>query len=72
MTIKLGQKITDNDDDLHRGPKSTEVKYGNLCSMVSTFGSHWTQATDDDDLYGGQKSTGVKYSKLSSMATKRG
>ena len=30
MTIKLGQKITDDDYDLHRGQRSTEVKCGYL------------------------------------------
>ena len=27
-----------NDDDLHRGQSSSEVKYGKLCAMVSIFG----------------------------------
>ena len=38
MATKLGQKITDDDDDLHRGYRSTEVKCGNLCHMATTFG----------------------------------
>ena len=35
---KLGQKITDDNDDLHRGQRSTEVKCGNLCYIATTFG----------------------------------
>ena len=35
---KLGQKITDDNDDLHRAQRSTEIKCGNLCFMDTTFG----------------------------------
>ena len=38
MATKFGQKITDDDDDLHRGQGSTEVKCGNLCCVAVTFG----------------------------------
>ena len=27
-----------DDDDLHGGQRSTEVKYGNLCAMATIFG----------------------------------
>ena len=32
---KLGQKITDDNDDLYRGQLSTEVKFGNLCNTAT-------------------------------------
>ena len=32
---KLGQKITDDNDDLYRGQMSPEVKCGNLCYMAT-------------------------------------
>ena len=39
MATKLGQMIISYDnDDLHRGERSTEVKYVNLCYMATTFG----------------------------------
>ena len=27
-----------NDDDLHRGQRSSEVKWGKLCDMATIFG----------------------------------
>ena len=27
-----------NDDDLHGGQRSSEVKYGNICTMATIFG----------------------------------
>ena len=27
-----------NDDDLHGGQRSSEVKYGNICAMATIFG----------------------------------
>ena len=35
---KLGQMISHDNDDLHRGQRLTEVKYVNLCYMATTFG----------------------------------
>ena len=35
---KLSLKIIDDNDDLHRGQRSTEVKYGNLYYIIATFG----------------------------------
>ena len=29
-----------NDDDLHRGPGSTEVKHGKLCYMATKLGQN--------------------------------
>ena len=49
---KLGQQITDDNDDLHRGQRSTEVKYG--VQYRPTWLPHLVrctviQAKDDDD-----------------------
>ena len=43
MTTKLGQKkplmqARDDDDDLHRGQRSSEVKWGKLCAMATISG----------------------------------
>ena len=42
MTTNLGQKKplmqTRDDDDLHRGQRSSEVKWGKLCAMATIFG----------------------------------
>ena len=27
-----------NDDDIHGGQRSSEVKYGNICAMATIFG----------------------------------
>ena len=54
MATKLGQMISYDNDDLHRGQKSTEVKYVNLL-----YGYHiWLnipliQGKDHDDLHEG-------------------
>ena len=54
-----------NDDDLHRGQRSSEVKRGKLYAMATIFGQKESlmQAMNDDDLHEGQRSTEVKYSK---------
>ena len=55
-----------NDDDLHGGQRSSEVKYGN----IMCHGYHiWSkellmQVWNDDDLRGGQRSSEVKCGKL--------
>ena len=38
MATKLGQKITNDYNDLHRGERSTEIRCGNQCYMATTFG----------------------------------
>ena len=44
MTTKLGQKeplmqaYDDDDDDLHRGLRSSEVKCSKLCAMATKIG----------------------------------
>ena len=37
MATKLGQMISYDNDDLHRGQRSTEVKCVNLCNMTTAF-----------------------------------
>ena len=62
-----------NDDDLHGGQRSSEVKCGKVCATATIFGqkSCWSmQVKNDDDLHGGQRSTEVKHSKLCYMAIK--
>ena len=47
-----------DDDDLHRGQRSSEVKSSKLCAMVTKLGQQITD--DNDDLHRGQRSTEVK------------
>ena len=51
-----------NDDDLHGGQRSSEVKCGKLCAMATKLGQKnpWCKFNDDDDLHGGQRSSEVK------------
>ena len=60
-----------NDDDLDRGQRSSEVKWGKLCAMATIFGPKEAlmQAENDDDFDGGQRSSEVKWGKLCAMAT---
>ena len=60
-----------NDDDLDGGQRSSEVKWGKLCTMATIFGPKEVlmQAENDDDLDGGQRSSEVKWGKLCAMAT---
>ena len=62
-----------DDDDLHEGQRSSEVKCDKLCSMATKLGSKESlmQVYDDDDLHGGQRSSEVKGSELCAMVTKR-
>ena len=55
-----------NDDDLHGGQRSSEVKWGKLCDMATIFGQKKLvmQVKNDDDLHGGQRSSEVKCGKL--------
>ena len=55
-----------NDDDLHRGQRSSEVKWCKLCDMATIFGKKELvmQVKNDDDLHGGQRSSEVKCGKL--------
>ena len=45
---KLGQKITDDNDDLYRGQRQTELKCG---IYVTWSGVPLIQVKDDDDLH---------------------
>ena len=38
IATELGQMISYDNDDLHRGQRSNEVKCVNLCYMATTFG----------------------------------
>ena len=54
----------ENDDDLHGGQRSSEVKY-NMCHGYHIWSKELLmQVTNDDDLHGGQKSSEVKCGKL--------
>ena len=55
MATKLGQAISYDNDDLHRGQRSTEVKCVNLCYMATTFGQIYQliQGKDHNDLHEG-------------------
>ena len=68
MTTKLGQKgplmQVNDDDDLHRFQRSSEVKCGKLCPMVTKASSY-----DNDDLHRGQRTTEVKCVNLCYIAT---
>ena len=61
----------ENDDDIDRGQRSSEVKWGKLCTIATIFGlkEALKQAENDDDLDGGQRSPEVKWGKLCAMAT---
>ena len=59
-----------NDDDLHGGQRSSEVKYGNLCSRLPYLVKRIANAIkNDDDLHGGQRSSEVKCGKVCAMPT---
>ena len=54
-----------NDDDLHGGQRSSEVKYGNMCHGYHIWSKELLmQVKNDDDLHGGQRSSEVKCGKL--------
>ena len=62
-----------DDDDLHGGQRSSEVKCDKLCSTAKTWSEEsLMEVYDDDDLHGGQRSSEVKGSKLCTMVTKLG
>ena len=54
-----------NDNDLHGGQKSSEVKY-NMCHGYHIWAKELLMQVknDDDDLHGGQRSSEVKWGKL--------
>ena len=49
-----------NNDDLNEGQRSSKVKYGKLCAMVTKSEKPLMQVKYDDDLHGGQRSTEIK------------
>ena len=51
-----------DDDDLHEGQKSSEVKCGKRCTLVTKLGQKESlmQVYDGDDLHEGQRSSEVK------------
>ena len=54
-----------NDDDLHGGQRSSEVKY-NMCHGYHIWSKELLMQVknDDDDLHGGQRSSEAKCGKL--------
>ena len=68
------QVYDDDDDDLHEGQRSSEVKCGKLCTMVTKLGQKESmmQVCDGDDLHESQRSSDVKCGKLCTMVTKLG
>ena len=63
-----------DDDDLHEGQRSSEVKCGKRCTLVTKLGQKESlmQVDDGDDLHGGQRSSEVKCGKFCNMVTKLG
>ena len=54
-----------NDDDLHGGQRSSEVKYGNMCHGYHIWSKELLmQVKNEDDLHRGQRSSEVKCGKL--------
>ena len=54
-----------NDDDLHGGQRSSEVKCGNICTVATIMSKELLmQVKNDDDLHGCQRSSEVKCGKL--------
>ena len=54
-----------NDDDLHGGQRSSEIKYGDMCHGYRICSKELLmQVKNDDDLHGGQRSSEVKCGKL--------
>ena len=52
-----------DDDDLHEGQRSSEVKCGKRCTLVTKLGQKESlmQVYDGDDLHGGQRSNVVNF-----------
>ena len=61
-----------DDDDLHEGQRSSEVKCCKRCTLVTKLGQKESpmQVYDGDDLHEGQRSSEVKCGKLCTMVTK--
>ena len=60
-----------DDDDLHEGQRSSEVKCGKHCTLVTKLGQKESlmQVYDGDDLHEGQRSSEVKCGKHCTMVT---
>ena len=62
-----------DDDDLHGGQRSSEVKCRNTVLWLPNLEETLVQVyDDDDDLHEGQRSSEVKCGKLCTMITKLG
>ena len=76
MATKLSEETLVHvyDDDLHEGQRSSEVKCGKRCTLVTKLGQKESlmQVYDGDDLHEGQRSSEVKCGKLCTMVTKLG
>ena len=70
----LVQVYDDDDDDLHEGQRSSEVKCGKRCTLATKLGQEESlmQVDDGDDLHEGQRSSEVKSGKFCTMVTKLG
>ena len=60
-----------DDDDLHEGQRSSEVKCGKRCTLVTKLGQKESlmQVYDGGDLHEGQRSSEVKCGKHCTMVT---
>ena len=61
-----------DDDDLHGGQRSSEVKCGNYVIWLPNLEETLVQVYDDDDLHEGQRSSEVKCGKRCTLVTKLG
>ena len=62
-----------DDDDLHGGQRSSEVKCGNYVIWLPNLEETLVQVyDDDDDLHEGQRSSEVKCGKRCTLVTKLG
>ena len=69
------QVYDDDDDDLYESQRSSEVKCGKRCTLVTKLGqkeSLMQVYVNGDDLHEGQRSPEVKCGKLCTMVTKLG
>ena len=66
-------QVYDDDDDLHGGQRSSEVKCGNyVIWLPNLVRRNPVQVYDDDDLHEGQRSSEVKCGKRCTLVTKLG
>ena len=61
-----------DDDDLHGGQRSSEVKCRNYVIWLPNLEETLVQVYDDDDLHEGQRSSEVKCGKRCNLVTKLG